>query len=115
MVMKKVHLVGLATIAVLAFSMIAVATASAAEILIGGEAVLAKTSFEIGKVGGEILLEDMGAIGTPDLLCLGIFDGSIEAGGKLGFIEEVLMSNGELLELGGNDMVDCKEMKNPWQ
>ena len=48
-------------------------------------------------------------LGNPDLLCNGILDGMIESGGKLGFIEELLMLNGENLE---SNMLDCTDHNN---
>ena len=69
--MKKINVVGFAMFAVLAFSVLSVATASATQFLISGEPVLAST---LVFVEGELLLEDMGAAGSPDVLCSGVFD-----------------------------------------
>ena len=61
-----------------------------------------------------MLLEDDKAsvLGNPDLLCSGILDGTVESGGKTGFVEAALMLNGELLEEAGNDMLDCTDMNS---
>jgi len=56
---------------------------------------------------GEFLLEDMGAFGTPDILCSLIWVGTIKVGGKTGSVTEALMLNNENLE----NMVDCEGQK----
>jgi hypothetical protein len=104
--MKKVHLmIGLAVLAMFALSAVVVSSASAAsKILLGaagnGTEITASTKIE---VIGSLLLEDMGAPGTPDILCTGIFDGKIEAGGTLGFIEELLTAGG----VANGNAVEC--------
>jgi hypothetical protein len=98
--MKKLHLVGLALLAVFAFGALAVSSASAAELLLNGNALGATQSIEV-EISGELLFEDEGAFGHPDLLCSGIFLGHTE-GGTLMFITELLMLN--LEALAGEDL-----------
>jgi len=111
--MKKIKILWLALFAVFAFSAVATTSAAFAEesqILANGATILALLPLE---VTGSLLLEDMNATGTPDILCSGAFDGMIEPGGTLGYVEEVLTSGKELLEgeLGG-DLVECVDDKN---
>jgi len=114
--------IGVVTLALMGLFMVGAMTASSAlattpQILAGGKTIEVLLFFQIS---GELLLEDTKAsiLGNPDLLCSGIFDGMIEPGGALGFIEELLMLSGELLnELGvlngaGNDMIDCTDHNN---
>ena len=110
--MKKVHVVLLALFAVFAFAAVATASASAAELLAGTNKITEKLPIA---VTGELLLEDDKAsvLGNPDLLCSGILDGTVEAGGVLGFVEAALMLNGELLEgEAKEDMLDCTDMNS---
>lgn len=111
--MKKIHVGLLAVFAVFALTAVVVPSASASgELLAGGGKITAKLSIA---VTGELLLEDDKAsvLGNPDLLCSGIGNGSVEAGGVLGFGEGLLMLNGELLEgPSGEDMVDCTDMNS---
>jgi hypothetical protein len=109
--MKKIHVLGLMLVAVFAFSAFAASSAFAvSKILFNGAEITANLGAEIL---GSLLLQDLNAPGTPDILCTGIFDGTIEAGGELGLVEALLMEGGELLnengELNGagNDMIDC--------
>ena len=79
--MKKLHIIGLALVAVFAFAAISVATASAettllAEWLAGGTQVSENTA---ATNEGELLLEDMGT-GT-DVSCSGKFVGTIGLSG----------------------------------
>jgi hypothetical protein len=74
--MKKTHLVGFALLAIFAFSSFIVASASAEEVpqwLVNGEPIRLGESMDVNilPVEGEenILLEDMNAPGTPDILC----------------------------------------------
>jgi len=109
---RKIHLVGLTLFAVIALSAIGATSAFAAsEILFLGLEIKELLPIE---TTGELLLEDTGANPKLDLDCSGTFDGMIEPGGKLFFVEALLMLGGELLnEAGvlngeGNDMIDCK-------
>jgi hypothetical protein len=114
--------IGVVTLALMGLFMVGAMTAGSAlattpQILAGGKTITELLFFQIS---GELLLEDTksSVLGNPDLLCSGIFDGMIEPGGALGFIEELLMLSGELLnELGvlngaGNDMIDCTDHNN---
>jgi len=112
MTVRKFFLVGLALFGVMAFSAVVVSSAFAEEskILAGGNAIVALLPILIE---GELLLEDEKATPKLNLDCSGKFDGWIEPGGTLGYITDLLMLGGELLnELGvlngaGNDMIDC--------
>ncbi|HEY3970080.1 MAG TPA: hypothetical protein VGL79_01665, partial [Solirubrobacteraceae bacterium] len=91
--MKKLYFIGLALLAVFAFSSVLVASASAettllAEWLFNGAAVTGTLATEIS---GEILLEDNKApiIGKSDVSCSGILDGWVDANG-LDIVSEVL-------------------------
>jgi hypothetical protein len=108
---RKIYLLGLALLAVFASSALAATSAFAeSEILLGGNAIAKLVPITIT---GELLLEDINFNPKIDVMCQGIFDGMIEPGGKLAFIEELLNISGELLnEAGvlngaGNDMIDC--------
>src|ERR1700716_3159392 len=109
---RKFFLVGLALCGAMAFSAVAVSSelAEASKILANGAAIGALLPILIE---GELLLQDTGASPALNLDCTGKFDGWIEPGGTLGYISDLLMLGGELLnELGvlngaGNDMIDC--------
>jgi len=109
--MRKFHVLGLALTATVMFAAFTAASAFAeSELLAKGTTIAAGAELPI-EITGELLLEDMGAVGKPDILCTGIFDGHT-VGPKLAFITALLMSNGELLDENGgttgpNDMVDC--------
>jgi hypothetical protein len=109
--MRKIYVLELTLVAVFAFSAFAASSAFAiSKILFNGAEITANLGFEIL---GSVLLQDLNAPGTPDILCTMIYDGTIEAGGELGLVEAMLMEGGELLnengELNGagNDMIDC--------
>jgi hypothetical protein len=109
---RKIFLVGLALFGVMAFSAVVVSSAFAEEskILAGGNAIVALLPILIE---GELLWQDTGATPALNLDCSFKLDGWIEPGGTLGYISDLLMLGGELLnELGvlngaGNDMIDC--------
>jgi hypothetical protein len=74
--MKKIHILGLALFAVLAFSAIAAASAFAEdEFLFNGEAVTGTEEALPTETAGELELTD--TAGKVSLLCSGIFDGYI--------------------------------------
>jgi len=77
--MRKLKIVGLALFALVAFSAVAAASASAHTWEEDGSEIL--TAKE-GTTEGLILLEDMGAPGKPDLLCSGKFTGTFGPGGS---------------------------------
>jgi len=115
--MRKFQIVGLAVFAVLAFGVLSVASATAApKLLLNG---LNTTELKTAEITGELLLEDQGQ--KVDILCSGIFDIDVAAGGELFEITEVLMLNKELLAetvtaLGASvtgDMVECELMEGP--
>jgi len=101
----------------LAFSAVAVTSAFAEEskLLAGGVAITALLPL---LVEGELLLQDLGATPSLNIDCSGKFDGWVEPGGTLGYITDLLMLGGELLnELGelngaGNDMIDCEVLNS---
>jgi hypothetical protein len=82
LVMRKVHILGLAMFAVLAFSVVSTAVASAetALWLANGNEITAPI---LAETAGELLLENViPLIGTIDILCSGIFDGFVSSEGK---------------------------------
>jgi hypothetical protein len=114
--MRKISVI---TLALTGLLMVGAMTASSAlattpQILANGKTI---TELLFLQLSGEALLEDTKAsiLGNPDLLCSGIYNGMIEPGGASGFVEELLMLSGELLnEAGvlngaGNDMIDCTD------
>lgn len=115
--MRKFQIVGLAMFAVLAFGVLSVASATAAPKLLLNGAITGE--LKTAELTGELLLEDKTE--KVDLLCSGIFDINVPAGGELFEITEVLMLNKELLAenetiLGVvqvGDMVECEVMEGP--
>lgn len=109
--MRKIHALGLAFVAMFAFSAFTATSAFAvSKVLFNNAEIVALLNVE---VTGELLLLDTNAAGEPDILCSGIFDGMIEAGGTLGFIEELLTLAKELLAgAGGGDLIECTDDKN---
>lgn len=108
--MKRFHLIGLVVLAVFALSAVAVSSASAVSKLLLGSAGSGTEITELTNIEiiGSLLLEDAGIVPKADVLCTGIFDGMVEPGGTLAYVEALLMENGELLaDAEGNDMVDC--------
>jgi hypothetical protein len=113
--MRKHYGLALALLSVFAVSgYVASAAFAEDEILANGMSISANLPFELK---GELLLEDSGAPGKPDVLCTGTFDGLFESS-TLAFINEVLDSNGELLAATLNDLsvpvagddVECTDM-----
>lgn len=103
--MKKIRIFNLALIAVVLVGAFTATSAFALNKFLLNNAEIVR---EIPvTLTAEFLLEDMGAVGTPDVLCSLIWVGSIKAGGKTGLVTEVLMLNGENLE----NMVDCEGQK----
>jgi hypothetical protein len=102
--MRKIYLIGLALFAVFAFSAVAASSAFAvSKILWNGAEITALLNIEIE---GALLLGDLGRLGS--IVCEGIFDGMLEAGGELGFIEELLTLTKELLAgIEGGDKLEC--------
>ncbi|MGH2879533.1 MAG: hypothetical protein ACRDK4_08015 [Solirubrobacteraceae bacterium] len=115
--MRKIQLIGAALLALLA---VGVLTASAAfaetELLLGGNPI---TELINVTIGGELGLRDTAFLsGAVEFLCNWFFDGMVEAGGTLGFIEAVLNSSKELMsaevtrngEKVTGDDVSCESM-----
>ena len=108
--MKKIYTVGLAVVAVFAFSVIAAASASAAsEWLLDGAAITGTP--DPVEATGELLIEDVGT-GTQ-IECSGKFDGTVGPG-TLGKIEKILnltsveeTSNENLAKIT-KSAIDCK-------
>jgi hypothetical protein len=116
--MRKIHILGFALFAVLAVSAVA-ATSAFAEAegqLLWNGAKLGATEELALEISGELLLEDMGATGMPDILCSGIFD-ALTLGPKLLDILQLLMLGGAALLADGTAgepgvHIECEEMKN---
>lgn len=104
--MRKFSLLVLSLTAALAFGAMTVSSAfGASAVLLNGAVPSALFGVEMT---GEFLFEDMKE--PPDILCSGIFDMDIEAGGVTGAIESFLTLTKELLEVvGGGDLVECEE------
>jgi hypothetical protein len=109
--MRKIHILGLALFAVFAFGSYLTSAAFAEEVpqwLINGEPILLGESFDVDilphdvtEEGNLILLEDMEAPGTPDILC--------EVEKALGW----LLPNGEDLQTTGEcNPANLEDMKN---
>lgn len=89
--MRKIQIVGLALVAMFAFSAASATSASAVSKLLWNNGEITALLLVLVEPTAELLLlEDMNAIGKPDILCSGDLDGMIESGGVLGFIEELL-------------------------
>jgi hypothetical protein len=110
--MRKIHVLAFALFMVLVASAFSAASAFAeSELLYNGNSITGELLIYIE---GTLLLQDLGAAGTPDIVCSGVFDGDVAAGGQLILILELLML--ETLELldenggttGPNDMLDCE-------
>jgi len=91
--MKKIHMISMALVALFAFSAVLVSTAAAettllSEWFIGGTAV---TSLTLVEATGEILLSDTS--NGSDVLCSGIFVGSVGANGEDEITEVLSLSN----------------------
>lgn len=94
--MRKIHLVGLALVAVFSFCAIAAPSVFAAdEWLIDEAPVSAQTALGRIMTEGELLLWDMGTNGA--VLCSGLAEGTIGPGAK-DVTDEILDLNGEKLE-----------------
>jgi hypothetical protein len=116
--MRKFYGSALALLSVFAVGgYVASAAFAESELLANGNVILASENLLI-EVKGELLLEDTGAPGKPDILCTGTFD-LLHETGTLAFINDVLDSNGELLaaslsNLAGvstaGDDIECADM-----
>lgn len=94
--MKKIHLIGLALAAVLAFGAIVANAASALEWLVDGEPIPAGGSVE-STTEGLLFLTDLNALGAVVTIhCEGKFDGLLLPEG-LDTVEQVLNAAGELI------------------
>jgi len=111
--MRKIQIVVLGFFAVFAFGAFAATSAFAEEsqILANNEPILALLPIEIT---GEVLLEDMNSGVNSQILCSGIFDGMIEPGGTLVYIEHLLTLAGLLLEDSVLliDLIECEKDPN---
>jgi hypothetical protein len=105
--MRKFY--GLLTLTLLAMFVVSAYLASAAfaesELLANGSVISEGLTFTLK---GELLLEDSGAPGKPDILCTSVFDGLLESS-TLAFISEVLDSNNELLAATIKDLTSTVE------
>ena len=105
--MRKIKMAVFAVFAVFAFSaLVATSALAVSKVLSSGEEILAALPIQLA---GSWLWEDMGAAGPPDLLCSGIFDGTLNVGGTLLSIEHLLTSGGVQLE---NNLIECIDLKN---
>jgi hypothetical protein len=112
--MKKIHILGVALVAALAFGAIAVSSAFAEtpEWLLNGKPVesLVATTSE-----GEVTLDNQKVIlfGHVEVKCSGILDGNVNLGG----VDEVtkvlsLITKLEITELGGETGLECVNILN---
>ncbi len=124
--MRKLQVLGVALIAVFAFGVIAVESASAAPTfllalwLVNKEELLAELLFELD---GELELEDnkVPLVGNAGLLCSGIFDGWAGPN-SLGYISEVLTLGGGAVNttaltapgLKCTNLLNCTEPATLW-
>lgn len=115
--MKRIYVVGLGLLAIFAFSATAATSAFAAsKFLLNGAEISSEITAEIESNANLLLLEDMKATGTPNLLCSGWLVIDIKPGGTTGMILEVLMLNLEALLANGTAgkpgvRVECEDMK----
>jgi hypothetical protein len=115
--MRKFYglMLALLSVSVVGAHMASVAFAES-EWLVNGAVISAAEDLHF-TLKGEVLLEDTGAPGKPDILCTGALDGLFESG-TLAFINEVLDSSGELLAATIKDLsstvegddVECTDM-----
>jgi len=106
-VMRKIQILGLALFAVFALAAVSASSAFAeAELLLNGAKMTAAQEIPTEDTG-ELLLEDMGATGKPDVLCSGTFDGHTE-GPLLGLVTAVL----NLAKEGSGTLVECVDDNN---
>jgi hypothetical protein len=115
--MRKVHLLGLALLAIFAFSVVATATASAelfllAEWLYNGAVISGELLVESP---GELLLEDnkVPILGKSMILCSGIFDGFVGPG-SADLITELLNLSKESISTTGLSglALECVNQEN---
>jgi hypothetical protein len=93
--MRKLQILGLALAAMFALSVVVAASAGATEYLVSGEKIAVGTNVTVDlESEGGLLLEDMNASGTPDILC------------------EIEKSGGTITS-GGLGQVTSGECKNP--
>jgi len=111
--MRNIKIVGMALLAVFAFSAFAATSSFASgKILLKGAPITSAIPFTMTET---LELEDMNATGPPTILCSGSFDGTIAAGGATSSIAEVLTLAGEALEVGTGKkeyLVECEDMKS---
>jgi hypothetical protein len=98
-------LIGCVGVVVLVLAGLAATPTFAASELLGNTEVIKELAAQIT---GSILLEDEKATGKPDFLCEYILD-VLLVNGTLTFIEQVLMSNGELLAATVNNLEKAVE------
>jgi hypothetical protein len=105
--MKKLQILGVALVAMFAFSAIVVASASAAVTFLLAEWLVngADAAGQNVEAVGTILLEDTGAFGGAAMECSGILDGTVGADG-LGVVSEVL-------NLAGTTVISLSALTEP--
>jgi hypothetical protein len=79
--MKKIQMMGLALVAVLAIGVVAASAASALEFLVSGVAVKSPEKVSVS-LSGTLILEDMGKGSPTTIECTGTGTGVVEAAGK---------------------------------
>lgn len=112
--LKKIFMLAFAVCAVCALGASAASTAFAEDEFLLNEKAIGELTFI--EITGELLIEDTKTTGLPAILCSVIFDGMIEPGGKMAWLEALLMLDGKLLRPDGTegtegdnepDMIDC--------
>jgi hypothetical protein len=103
--MKKLQIVGLALVAIFAFSALVASAASATQWLAKGAAI---ATAQATTTEGEILIEDMGAFSKPQILCSGLFVGTVGPGtaDKINMIEDLEVP-AKLAESGVKAIMNC--------
>lgn len=114
--MKKIHLFGIAMLAVFAFGALTVASASAAPVfllaewLVNGGAVTALTAVD---AEGELLLAETILGIRIEALCSGILDGSIDPNGVLTITELLSLAGAAVAQtLGTTTAIACTNTAN---
>jgi hypothetical protein len=114
--MKKFQLFGVALVAVFAFAAMTVASASAAPVfllaewLVNGASIPAGTTKPTDAEGSEILIEETILGIKIDVLCSGIFDGTVGANGADTITELLALGGGAAITLA--NMLLCTNSAN---
>src|ERR1700722_2286517 len=110
--MRRIQIVGLAVVAVFAFSAFtATSSFAAGKILLNGAAISSTTPSTMAQT---VELEDMKAVGPPTILCSYIVRESISIFGVNIITEELLVLTSEALEVGSGKkeyLIECEDTK----